>query len=103
MGYRWATIGQRFHVSYRKPTRTKEQDSVVLSKIYVNDSLVTLPNTESATDFLQVLNKVHPSLSITMELEHDGSIPFLNTGLTRFFFFIIFFIINRFFIIKLQS
>ena len=42
-----------------------------------------MPNTESATDFLQVLNSVHPSLSFTMELEHDGSIPFLGTVLTR--------------------
>ena len=50
---------------------------------YVDDTLVTMPNTESATDFLQLLNSVHPSLSFTMELEHDGSIPFLGTVLTR--------------------
>ena len=42
-----------------------------------------MPNTESATDFLQVLNNVHPSLSFTMDLELDGSIPFLGTVLTR--------------------
>ena len=42
-----------------------------------------MPNTESATDFLQVLNNMHPTLSFTMELEHDGSIPFLGTVLTR--------------------
>ena len=30
---------------------------------YVDDTLVTMPNTESATDFLQVLNNMHPSLS----------------------------------------
>ena len=42
-----------------------------------------MPNTESATDFLQVLNNVDPSLSFTMELELDGSIPFLGTVLTR--------------------
>ena len=50
---------------------------------YVDNALVTMPNTESATEFLQVLNNVHPSLSFTMELEHDGSIPFLGTVLTR--------------------
>ena len=50
---------------------------------YVDDTLVTMPNTESATDFLQVLNSVHPSLSFTMELEHDDSFPFLGTVLTR--------------------
>lgn len=42
---------------------------------YVND--------ESATDFLQVLNSVHPSLSITMELEHEDSILFFGTVITR--------------------
>ena len=43
-----------------------------------------MPNRESATDFLQVLNSVHPSLSFIMELEHEGSIPFLaGTFLTR--------------------
>ena len=51
---------------------------------YVDDTLVTMPNTESATDFLRVLNSVHPSLSFTMELKHEGSIPFLGTVLTRF-------------------
>ena len=62
-----------------------EQKSMILSfyRRYVDDTLVTMPNTESATDFLQVLNSVHPSLSFTMELEHDGSIPFLGTVLTR--------------------
>ena len=50
---------------------------------YVDDTLVTMPNTESATDFLQVLNNMHPNLSFTMELEHDGSISFLGTVLTR--------------------
>ena len=48
---------------------------------YVDDTLVTMPNT--AKDFLQVLSNVHPSLSFTMELELDGSIPFLGTVLTR--------------------
>ena len=50
---------------------------------YADDTLVTMPNTESATDLLQVLNSVHPSLSFTMELEHDDSIPFFGTVLTR--------------------
>ena len=35
---------------------------------YVDDTLVKMPNAESATDFLQVLNSAHPSLSFTMEL-----------------------------------
>ena len=62
-----------------------EQKSMIPSfyRRYVDDTLVTMPNTESATDFLQVLNNMHPSLSFTMELEHYGSIPFLGTVLTR--------------------
>ena len=62
-----------------------EQKSMIPSfyRRYVDDTLVSMPNTESATDFLQVLNNVHPNLSFAMELEHDGSIPFLGTVLTR--------------------
>ena len=62
-----------------------EQEGMIPSfyRRYVNDTLVTMPNTESGTVFLQVLNNMHPSLSFTMELEHDGSIPFLGTVLTR--------------------
>ena len=62
-----------------------EQKSMIPSfyRSYVDDTLVTMPNTESATDFLQVLNNVHPFLSFTLELEHDGYIPFLGTVLTR--------------------
>ena len=43
-----------------------------------------MPNKESATDLLQVLNNVHSSLSFTVELENEGSIPFLGTVLTRY-------------------
>ena len=54
---------------------------------YVDDTLVTMPNTESATDFLQVLNSVHPSLSFTTELEHSDIRAlfrsFVYTVLTR--------------------
>lgn len=62
-----------------------EQKNMIPSfyRRYVDDTLVKMPNAESATDFLQVLNSVHPSLSFTMELEHEGSIPFLGTLITR--------------------
>ena len=42
-----------------------------------------MPNTESATHFLQVLDRVHHSSSFTMALEHDVSIPLLGTVSTR--------------------
>ena len=62
-----------------------EQKNMIPSfyRRYVDDTLVKMPNAESATDFLQVLNSVHPSLSFTMELEHEGSISFLGTVITR--------------------
>ena len=62
-----------------------EQKNMIPSfyRRYVDDTLVKMPNAESATDFVQVLNSVHPSLSFTMELEHEGSIPFLGTVITR--------------------
>ena len=42
-----------------------------------------MPNAKSATDLLQVLNSVHPSLSFTMGLAHEGSVRFLGTVITR--------------------
>ena len=62
-----------------------EQKNMIPSfyRRYVDDTLVKMPNTESAADFLQVLNSVHPSLSFTIEFEHEGSIPFLGTLITR--------------------
>ena len=53
-----------------------EQTSMIrlFYRRYVDETLVTMPNKESATDFLQVLNNVHPSLSFTVELENEGSI-----------------------------
>ena len=62
-----------------------EQQNMIPSfyRRHVDDTLVKMPNTESAADFLQVLNSVHPSLSFTMEFEHEGSIPFLGTLITR--------------------
>ena len=73
---------EEFHVPYREPTRTKEHDSVLLSKICRWHSGQNAQR-ESATDFLQVLNSVHPSLSFTMELEHEESILFFSTVITR--------------------
>ena len=62
-----------------------EQKNMIPSfyRRYVDDTLVKMPNTESAADFLQVLNSVHPGVSFTMEFEHEGSIPFLGTLITR--------------------
>ena len=48
---------------------------------YVDDTLTIMPNITTATDFLNTLNHAHPSVSFTMEIEKDGTLPFLGTQL----------------------
>ena len=38
---------------------------------------------EAVVPLLRHLNEVRPSIKFTMELEKDGSLPFLDTSLTR--------------------
>ena len=38
---------------------------------YKDDKLVKTAHTESATEFLQTLNDVHPDSSFTMEIENE--------------------------------
>ena len=47
----------------------------------VDDTLTLMPDTTTATDFLNTLNHAHPSVSFTMEIEKDGMLPFLGTHL----------------------
>ena len=54
-----------------------------LYRRYVDDTLAKMPNEESATQFLQTLNTIHPNLSFTMERENQGTIPFLGMLITR--------------------
>ena len=49
-----------------------------LNKRYVDDTLVRMPNTDAAADFLTTLNGLHPSLKFTMELPIDNMIPFIG-------------------------
>ena len=57
-------------------------------KRYVDDTLVRMPSTDAAVDFLTTLNSLHPSLSFTMELRwifdehmHDESVVFSKQSL----------------------
>ena len=48
---------------------------------YVDDTLTIMPGVNAASNFLQVLNACHPSISLTMEVENDGMLPFVGIQL----------------------
>ena len=48
---------------------------------YVDDTLTIMPSVNTASNFLQVLNACHPSISFTMEVENDGMLPFVGIQL----------------------
>ncbi|KAK3727763.1 hypothetical protein QZH41_005213 [Actinostola sp. cb2023] len=48
---------------------------------YVDDTLVIMPSTVEANDFLDDLNRCHTSLKFTMEIENNGMLPFLGMQL----------------------
>ena len=49
-----------------------------LYKSYVDNTLVRMPDTDAAADFLATLNGLHQSLKFTMELPADNMIPFIG-------------------------
>ena len=48
---------------------------------YVDDTLTIMPGVNAASNFLQVVNACHPSISFTMEVESDGLLPFVGIQL----------------------
>ena len=48
---------------------------------YVDDTLTIMPNIETASNFLDTLNKAHSSVKFTMETECHGMLPFLGIQL----------------------
>ena len=52
-------------------------------KRYVDDTLVIMPDVQSAKSFLDLLNVIHPSISFTMELEQNNIISFLGMSVKR--------------------
>ena len=45
---------------------------------YVDDTLSSVPDIQSATTFLATLNKCHPSIHFTMEIADSNKLPFLG-------------------------
>lgn len=56
--------------------------SVILWKRYVDDTLVIVKR-GTEDDFLEYLNRVHPSIAFTCEKEINGTIPFLDIRIKR--------------------
>jgi hypothetical protein len=50
---------------------------------YVDDTFVVWPHGKELYDFLQHLNNIHPNIKFTMEVEQDGSLPFLDVLVSR--------------------
>ena len=50
---------------------------------YVDDTLTTMKDEVSAYSFLHALNDLHPSISFTMELSTENTLPFLGMVLRK--------------------
>ena len=48
---------------------------------YIDDTLTIMPDRITTGQFLDTFNSTHPSLKFTMEIEQEGSLPFLGTEL----------------------
>ena len=48
---------------------------------YLDDTLTIMPNIETASNFLDTLNKAHSSVKFTMEIECNEMLPFLGIQL----------------------
>ena len=55
----------------------------IFFKGFVDDTLSAMPDPEAASEFLETLNKSHPSIDFTMELEENGRLPFLGMDAIR--------------------
>ena len=50
---------------------------------FVADTLCAMLDPEAASEFLTTLNKTHPSIDFTMELEENDRLSFLGMNVTR--------------------
>ena len=62
----------------------RENKLPIFYEHFVDDTLsAKLPDPEAASEFLETLNKCHPSIDFTMDLEENGRIPFLGMDVIR--------------------
>ena len=51
---------------------------------YIDDNFVIWPHGKGKlTDFLNHLNGMHNNIQITMEIEHEGHLPFLDINIYK--------------------
>ena len=63
---------------YRTTTPTGEQATIICYRRYVDDTLSSVPDIQTATTFLATLNECHPSIHFTMEIADSNKLPFLG-------------------------
>ena len=61
----------------------RENKLPILYKRFVDDTHSAMPDPEAASEFLETLNKTHPSIDFTMELEENGRLPFFGMDVIR--------------------
>ncbi|PFX30457.1 hypothetical protein AWC38_SpisGene4745 [Stylophora pistillata] len=61
----------------------RENKMPIFYKRFVDDTLSVMPDPEAASEFLETLNKSHPSIDFTMELQENGSLPLLGMDVIR--------------------
>ena len=61
----------------------RENKLLIFYKRFVDDTLSARLHPEAASEFLETLNKTHPSIYFTMELEENGRLRFLEMDVIR--------------------
>ena len=61
----------------------RENKLPIFYKRFVDDTLKTMPDPAAASEFLETLNKSHPSIDFTMALDINGRFPFLGMDVIR--------------------
>ncbi|XP_022782106.1 uncharacterized protein LOC111323083 [Stylophora pistillata] len=61
----------------------RENKMPIFYKCFADDTLSVMPDSEAASEFLEILNKSYPSIDFTMELQEYGRLPFLGMDVIR--------------------
>ena len=70
-------------LSKKEKQLERENKLSIFYKRFVDDTLKVTPDPAAASEFLETLNKSHPSIDFTMELGENGKLPFLGMDVIR--------------------